>query len=211
MPETIKPVAPSLGLMAVGKSHGGRVIVASASLKIAGGETLCLTGPSGFGKSTLLEMMAGLQAPDQGRVVRNTPVAFMFQDDVLIPWLTAGDNLRYILPPGLPPDAARERVANWLGRFGLDGNQYPPAMSGGMRRRLSLARALASGRKTLILDEPFAFLDEAWQTAVAGEIKAQAAAGAAVVLASHTTRPLGEIDSAGLRVIPLDRSPIHLG
>ncbi len=197
-----------LTLENVAKSFGGVPVLESVSLAVGPGEVWCLTGPSGLGKSTLLEIMAGLLPPDRGTVRRAAPAGFMFQDDVLLPWLKAADNLAYILPPDLDPAAAAERVAGWLDRFGLPAGQYPAALSGGMRRRLSLARTLASGRRLLILDEPFAFLDEAWQARVAEAVAAQAGAGAAVVLASHTTEPLAGFTH---RHLPLGSSPIVIG
>jgi ABC-type nitrate/sulfonate/bicarbonate transport system ATPase subunit len=198
-----------LELSEVAKSYQGRVVVASASLKLSAGQALCLTGPSGIGKSTLLEIMAGLTKPDKGLARRDSPAAFMFQDEALIPWLTAAANIGYILPPERSSAADARRIARWLDRFGLSGDRFPAAMSGGMRRRLSLARTLAAGRRLIILDEPFAFLDQAWQSAVAEEIMSQAEQGAAVVLASHSTLPFDlRPDRARLKVVAVERSPV---
>jgi ABC-type nitrate/sulfonate/bicarbonate transport system ATPase subunit len=171
---------------------------------------LCLTGPSGIGKSTLLEMAAGILRPDKGTVCRQASVALMFQDDALIPWLTAEANIGYILPAGVSPSEGARRAAIWLRRFGLESWQYPPAMSGGMRRRLSLARTFAAERPLLILDEPFAFLDEDWQTVVAEETARHAANGGAILLASHTTAPFSpaSLAKATYRVVPVEETPI---
>jgi ABC-type nitrate/sulfonate/bicarbonate transport system ATPase subunit len=184
--------------------------VASASLAVARGEVVCLTGPSGIGKTTLLEMIAGVLSPDRGSVRRATPPALMFQDDALVPWLSAGDNIAYILPPRLGAAEVGGIAARWLERFGLEGDIFPAAMSGGMRRRLSLARTFASGRELILLDEPFAFLDEAWQGRVAEELALRAAAGAGILLATHSTAPLASALSlaAPLRRIAVEESPI---
>jgi NitT/TauT family transport system ATP-binding protein len=201
-----------LELKGAAKSRGGKPVVASATLRLGPGELLCLSGPSGIGKSTLLEMMAGILSPDAGSVRREVPASLAFQDDALIPWLTAEANIRYILPRELPPEKAARRAAFWLPRFGLQAGEYPSAMSGGMRRRLSLARAFAAGRKLLFLDEPFAFLDESWQKAVAEEIAAQVEAGAGIVLASHSTEPFSLSCLARLpcRFFTLTETPVVL-
>lgn len=202
-----------LELSGVGKSFGGAVVIASASLTLKKGEVLCLTGPSGVGKTTLLEIMAGVTRPGRGTVKRASPPALMFQDDVLIPWLTAEEAIAYIFPPAMPESEQKERAAYWLKRFGLERTLYPAAMSGGMRRRLSMARAFAAGRECVLLDEPFAFLDDALCDVVADTIADCAATGCAIALASHTTAPLESARFAGLplRCIPVDRTPVRIG
>lgn len=209
-----------LAVSDVAKSFAGKTVIASASLTLAAGEILVLTGPSGVGKSTLLEIAAGVTAPDSGRVRRGAEPALMFQDNALIPWLTARENILYILPPdagsGTDGRTGREtltdRADRWLGRFQLDADQYPAAMSGGMRRRLSLARTFAAGRKLILLDEPFAFLDAQWQRLIAEEIAAHAGAGCAVLLTTHATGPL-ERWNAGRpwREIAVNASPAVIG
>ncbi|MDR2077202.1 MAG: ATP-binding cassette domain-containing protein [Desulfovibrio sp.] len=197
---------PLLEAAGLAKSRGGRPVVASASLALKRGEILCLTGPSGSGKTTLLEMLAGILPPDRGTIRQATPPALMFQDDALIPWLSALANITYILPRDLPPSGAAATAAQWLERFGLEKDLLPAALSGGMRRRLSLARTFASGRELLLLDEPFAFLDDAWQEKVAAEITARASAGCAVLLATHSARPLAR----AARTLAISASPVVL-
>jgi ABC-type nitrate/sulfonate/bicarbonate transport system ATPase subunit len=202
-----------LEVAGIAKSYAGRRVVASASLAAARGEIICLTGPSGIGKTTLLEMMAGVISPDRGTVRRTTPPALMFQDDALIPWLSAGANIAYILSPQLPSSAAAGIVARWLERFDLERNIFPAAMSGGMRRRLSLARTLASCRELLFLDEPFAFLDEVWQDIIAEELALRAAAGSAIILATHTAAPFSRVSAphARIRHIAVAEAPVIIG
>lgn len=192
-PEDIQP--EMLRLEDVGKGLGGKTVVHSASFRVAAGEILCITGESGIGKSTLLELVAGVIKPDKGLIQRNGAVSLCFQDNALIPWLSAAANLDYVLPAGpeSPGGHGVERsahISGWLERFGLSGDIFPAAMSGGMRRRLGLARAFAVQRPILLLDEPFAFLDEGWQSAVSACIAEAAAGGAAVVLTSHTLDPV---------------------
>lgn len=201
-----------LELANVGKTFGGKTVIESVNLFLAEGEILCLTGPSGVGKTTLLEIMAGVTRPDRGTVKRRTAPALMFQDDALIPWLTAEEAITYIFPPSMPTREQKERAAFWLCALGLAGDIYPAAMSGGMRRRLSIARTFASGRKCLLLDEPFAFLDAAMCDVVAGAIADHAGAGCGIVLTSHMRGPLENPRFADLPLsfIVADRSPVHI-
>jgi ABC-type nitrate/sulfonate/bicarbonate transport system ATPase subunit len=193
---------PLLEAAGIAKSRDGRPVIASASLALNRGEIICLTGPSGVGKTTLLEILAGILAPDKGTLRLGTPPALMFQDEAIIPWLNAEANIAYILHRDRPAGTAAE----WLERFGLEKDLLPTAMSGGMRRRLSLARTFASGRKLLLFDEPFAFLDEAWQRIAAEEMSARASLGCGLILASHTLQPLPR--AALSRVIAMEGRPV---
>jgi ABC-type nitrate/sulfonate/bicarbonate transport system, ATPase component len=176
-----------LRLVNVSRRFGEKQIVEKVSLTVNPGEIVCLAGPSGIGKTTLLEIMAGILLPDSGTVDRQAKPALMFQDDALILWLTAKDNITYVLPDDISSADASAIAGKWLQFFDLEARQYPPAMSGGMRRRLSLGRTFASGRRLILLDEPFAFLDEAWQKKVAKEIAAFAVKGSGILLTSHST------------------------
>ncbi|MFH1060583.1 MAG: ATP-binding cassette domain-containing protein [Pseudomonadota bacterium] len=180
------------------KSVAGRDIIAGVDLRVGAGEICCLAGPSGLGKTTLLEIMAGLRSPDAGRVERRAPVAVAFQDDVLLPWLDAAGNLDYALA-ALPAHQRQDLRRQWLDRFDLPGELRPAAMSGGMRRRLTLARAFAAGRPLLLLDEPFAFLDAQWQQRVAEEIGQAALAGAAIFIISHQFEALSGLNCRIIR------------
>jgi NitT/TauT family transport system ATP-binding protein len=135
-------------------------------LDIARGEFLSLLGPSGCGKSTALRILAGLLAPSTGSVIwpEGRPrIGFVFQDPTLMPWANARDNVRLPLDlAGVPRAQGDERAEEMLARLGLDGfaGFFPRALSGGMRMRVSIARALAAKPQLLLMDEPFAALDE---------------------------------------------------
>ncbi len=146
---------------------GGIEALAGLDLMVAPGELLALLGPSGCGKSTALRLMAGLAAPTTGSVERSLPdphaVGFVFQEPTLMPWATVERNVALPLKLlGLPRPEVRRRVGEWLERLGLGGfaRAYPRQLSGGMRMRVSIARALALAPRLLLLDEPFAALDE---------------------------------------------------
>ncbi len=136
----------------------------TTDLHLPSGSFTSIVGPSGCGKSTLLRIVAGIVAPTTGRCVRGagTP-AFVFQEPALLPWRTAEGNAALLMElEHWPPAARRARAAEVLRQVGLGGfgRAYPHELSGGMRMRLSLARALALRPDLLLLDEPLAAVDE---------------------------------------------------
>ena len=146
--------------------------LADTSLDVARGELLCLIGPSGCGKSTLLNVMGGLMTPSSGSVeVAGKPVrgpmphdiAFVFQENALFPWNTVIENVRLaMLFQGVPKSEHEARAKKCLDAVGLSdfADHYPSQLSGGMRQRAALARALALETGILLMDEPFGALDE---------------------------------------------------
>jgi NitT/TauT family transport system ATP-binding protein len=149
---------------------GTYLAVDAVSLSVAPGEFVAIVGPTGGGKSTLLNLAAGLIRPTAGTVWSfgarvdgiNRRAAYLFQQDVLLPWKTALDNV--VLGPLLrrqPRDPAEAMARQWLARVGLRGfeNRYPHELSGGMRKRVALAQSLIVGPEILLMDEPFSALD----------------------------------------------------
>jgi NitT/TauT family transport system ATP-binding protein len=149
---------------------GTYVAVEAVSLSVAPGEFVAIVGPTGGGKSTLLNLAAGLIRPTAGTVSSfgarvdgiNRRAAYLFQQDVLLPWKTALDNV--VLGPLLrrqPRDRAEALARQWLARVGLRGfeGRYPHELSGGMRKRVALAQSLIVGPEILLMDEPFSALD----------------------------------------------------
>ena len=137
-------------------------------LDIAEGEFVCIVGPSGCGKSTFLRICAGLIRPSGGEVeIRAsgrsaTPISMVFQDYSIYPWKTVEGNVRFGLDvTGVPRKEAKNRARQWLDRLGLIdfADAYPGTLSGGMRQRVSIARAMAVEPEILLMDEPFAALD----------------------------------------------------
>ncbi|MEW4452561.1 ABC transporter ATP-binding protein [Bremerella sp. JC817] len=144
------------------------VVVAIDQLDIPAGQFVSLVGPSGCGKSTLLRMVAGLDEPTQGEVTlsdsKHSQCAFVFQDANLILWRTAQENVRLPLELRGPVTAEQRRTIDqaieMVGLRKEDFRKFPRMLSGGMRMRVSLARAMVTQPNVLLLDEPFAALDD---------------------------------------------------
>ena len=146
---------------------GGRVALADVSLDIAEGEFVSLLGASGCGKSTVLRLMSGLDAPTSGTIARDLPIdavpGYVFQDAALMPWATVRRNVELpLMLRGERPAQMRERVDAALRAVGLadSADAVPRELSGGMKMRASLARALVTSPRLWLLDEPFGALDE---------------------------------------------------
>jgi NitT/TauT family transport system ATP-binding protein len=168
-----KPGTPIIALRGVGKSFANGVVALDRlDLNVWPGEFVSLLGASGCGKSTALRIIAGLSEPTRGKVewieaqaagaTGARRIGFVFQEPTLMPWATVAANVRLPLKlAGLPPDA-QARVDSALARVGLSGfsQSYPRELSGGMKMRASIARALVTEPNLLLMDEPFAALDE---------------------------------------------------
>lgn len=146
-------------LEGIQKSFSGVPVIRNASFALPDQGAVCFFGPSGCGKTTLLRIISGLEAPDGGSISGTKSLRFAchFQEDRLLPWYTAKENI------ALTHGGDGALAASWLARADLlsAANLYPHELSGGMRRRVSLLRALAFDSDVLLLDEPVRELDEA--------------------------------------------------
>jgi len=196
--EAPAPPVPLVSLRGVEKRFAnGTLALAGVDLDIAPGEFLSLLGPSGCGKSTLLRLITGLAEPSAGRIAwapgheeRRRAIGFVFQDPTLMPWATALDNVRLPLRLARVPRAEGEaRAAAALARVGLAGfeRSFPRELSGGMRMRVSIARALVTRPSLLLMDEPFAALDELTRHRLNDDLLALwAESGITVVFVTHS-------------------------
>ncbi len=180
----------------ISKSFDGRLILDRVSLTVAPGERVALTGPSGCGKSTLLAIAAGTLPPDSGKTAlcEGVQLAYLYQEDRLLPWFDALDNITVT-------GASPERALELLGKMGLseDIHKLPGQLSGGMKRRLAIARALAFGGDIYCLDEPLQGLDDGTAGRVL-EVLGEELEGKTALIVSHSS---AEIAALATRTVEL--------
>ena len=179
---------------------GEKAVLNRFSLELPAEGITALSGPSGCGKTTLLRVLAGLQPVEGGTVSVPERPTLLFQENRLLPWRTVEQHITDVLPR-----ARRGEAPRWLELAELEGEEktYPGQLSGGMGRRLALARALACGGGLYLLDEPFTGVDAGRAERILARVRAL---GVPVVLSSHEA----EIVSLCDRVIPLDGPPLRV-
>ncbi len=197
-----------LQLKGVSKIFDKKTILASVDIRLKKGEIVCLSGPSGIGKSTILDIAAGLTFPDTGEVKRSSEqLGVAFQNPVLLPWKSALDNLRFVLSGQKNKES---NIYTWLDKMGLTeaAHKKPHEMSGGMQKRLGLAASLVTNPDLLFLDEPFTFLDHSWQQRIALELKQlNFNSGLTILMASHELSP---VKLMGAKIIRISGTPIRI-
>jgi NitT/TauT family transport system ATP-binding protein len=216
-------MSPALELLGVACIFASRdapsqryTAVSDVSLTVGEGEFVSVVGPTGCGKSTVLNVAAGLLAPSAGRVrVFGEPLVginrragYMFQTESLMPWRTALANVMAGLQfRGQATLAAREQAEGWLQRVGLAGfgDRYPHQLSGGMRKRTSLAQTLALDPDLILMDEPFSALDVQTRQLMENELLALWAAKRKAVL--FITHDLDEAIALSDRVVVMSAGP----
>jgi NitT/TauT family transport system ATP-binding protein len=192
-----------------GRGAGAVLAVDKMSLTVARGEFVCLVGASGCGKSTLLSIIAGLDSATAGEVqTGGQQVSLMFQEPALFPWLTAERNVELALRARRVPKAQRQqRSAELLDTVRLTGfgDKRPHELSGGMRQRVAMARALAQDSDVLLMDEPFGALDAMTRDLLHDELERICAERSLTVL--FVTHNVREAARLGDRVVVLSSRP----
>lgn len=178
-------------------AYGEEKILDRVSFTVHRGERLCISGPSGRGKTTLLRLILGLEKPDEGKIEKEKGlrIAAVFQEDVLLPWYTALENVAAV--------GGKEKARALLGSMGLENaaDKYPAELSGGMKRRVALCRAFAFGGDLLLLDEGFKGLDDELKFGIMEMIKKDYA-DKGVIFTSHDKT---EIDALATKILFLDQ------
>ena len=183
------------------KRFGDKCVIDRLTLTLPQSGIVALMGPSGCGKTTLLRLLAGLEVPNEGEITRDyRRVAVAFQEPRLIPWLSCRENVRFVLDAPRDVDEILEAL-----ELKIAAEQLPSALSGGMKQRVSLARALAFGGDLLLLDEPFSALDAALKVRIAPLIKTANPTGLTVVI-SHDEK---DAELLGAQILHLAGSPVN--
>jgi NitT/TauT family transport system ATP-binding protein len=197
-------------------------VIDSVSFAVEAGEFVCVLGPNGCGKTTLLRIIGGLEPATRGRVTLDgRPVVFeerhdrkvgiVFQEDRLLPWLTLRENVALVLTPLGVPAAARaaaaERYLRLVGLGGFEG-YYPGRVSGGMRQRAAIARALAIEPDLLLMDEPFGALDAQNRRIMQNEVRRiWGETGRTIVFVTHS---IEEAAAVGTTLVMLSARPARV-
>jgi NitT/TauT family transport system ATP-binding protein len=200
----------------VGHSYDSNLVLDDITLDIAPGEVVALVGPSGCGKSTLLNILGGLLLPTKGRVLMQgetrpdclNPLTYVFQDFALLPWRTVAGNISLVLEDAMHDEAARrERIDDMLRLTGLAdfADAYPKQLSGGMRQRVGIARALAVRPACLFMDEPLSALDAQTRALLLEELALLIEQAAITTV--YVTHNLNEALRLAHRVVVLSRRP----
>ena len=185
------------------KSFGGRPILDGLSLTLPDRGIVALRGPSGCGKTTLFRLIAGLEAPDAGRIegVYGKRISIVFQEDRLLPWRTARENIALVSPDRGDIDPLLES----LGLAG-EGDKLPHELSGGMRRRIAVGRALHHAGDLYLLDEPFGGLDPDTKERIMAPFL-ELGQEHLILLITHDE---GEAERLADHILTVDGPPLHL-
>lgn len=184
------------------KRFGGKLILDNFSARLDGGRPVCLMGRSGCGKTTLALILLGLLPPDEGRIIgtKGLRISAAFQEDRLPPRLNAVKSLRLVLPREVTPRQIADELAH-VGLSGSDLSKPVSELSGGMRRRVAVARAVMAPSDLLLLDEPFSGLDDGTRAMMLRYIKGNLRERMAVVI-THNEGDAQALDADILRLPP---------
>ena len=192
-------------LQSISRCFGDKPVIQELSHSFPDTGIFALMGPSGCGKTTLLRLLAGLDQPNSGSIrSTHTKIAMAFQEPRLLPWMNCEDNLKLVLPKN---NEEPEITQKWLTALELAdvAKALPNALSGGMKQRLSLARALAFGGDLLLMDEPFSALDQALKDRIAPQIREVGKSRLTIIV----THDLTDAERLGASILHCSGIPLH--
>jgi ABC-type nitrate/sulfonate/bicarbonate transport system ATPase subunit len=197
-------------LKGVGFDYGPTRVIDGLDLVVERGELVVCVGPSGCGKSTLLGLLGGHLQPTSGTATRRGQSRTVYQEGGLFPWLTVAQNIDRGLQRGTDPALRGKKVREWLDitRLGEFAGHYPHQLSGGMRQRVEIARALAAETDVLLMDEPFSALDYQTRNRMRKELLATLAERPRTVV--FVTHDIEEAVQLGDRVVVLGARPANV-
>lgn len=191
----------------VSHAYGSVRVLERINLKVRAGEFIAIVGPSGCGKTTLLNLISGYESPDEGSVYRRGKLSMIYQKDGLFPWYTVSENIELSLRHVKNSKQRREQILSAIQLIGLEGfeHHYPHQLSGGMRQRVELARALSGESDILLMDEPFSALDYITRLKMRGELVTYLRERPrTVILVTHDIEEAAQLAD---RVIPMTSRP----
>ena len=200
----------AFGFDRVGKTFGSLEVLKDLSFGIETGEFVAIVGPSGCGKTTLLNILSGFEKPSSGSIATRGKVRMVYQHDGLFPWLTVSENIAMGLREEKNPSRRRAQIDEMVQLIGLAGfeNHYPHQLSGGMRQRVELARALVGQSDILLMDEPFSALDYLTRIRMRRELaRVLEARPRTVVLVTHDIEEAAQLAN---RILVLSDRPARI-
>lgn len=201
-----------LQLKKISKSYSGRIVLQDFNLDFNRGTISCLFGPSGCGKTTLLDIMGGLIHADSGALegFSNETISYIFQDTKILPWKTVLENVLFPLKDILPKKTAIATARKFIGMVGLDQSEhlFPAQLSGGMRQRVSIARAFAYPGSLILMDEAFQNLDTILKNNILNAFKEIWEVDRRTVI--FVTHSIDEAMMLGQEIIFLNHSPLQV-
>lgn len=197
-------------LINIHKSFGTLNVIKDLSYTFLEGEVTCLLGPSGCGKSTILKMISKLDNDYSGTIegLENKTISYVFQESRLVPWLTVRENLTFVLQGQIEKNVIEDKINFFLDKVGLSEfkNAYPNTLSGGMKQRVSLARAFSMPHDLLLMDEPFQGLDKTLKNQLMTLLEELIELDKKTVI--MVTHDIGEARRLGDTIIELNSKPI---
>ena len=202
-----KTEEPIIEISQVSHAYGSVRVLENINLKVMRGEFIAIVGPSGCGKTTLLNIISGYENPDEGSVCRRGKLSMIYQKDGLFPWYTVSENIELSLRHITKSEQRKKQTLSAIRLIGLEGfeNHYPHQLSGGMKQRVELARALSGESDILLMDEPFSALDYITRLKMRGELVTYLLERPrTVILVTHDIEEAAQLAD---RVIPMSSRP----